>query len=146
MGCIQHDLSLSTWAQSKNGDDTGSSLFLYALNQLGPSQKDAFLAKDTLGRRPLHYGAIYGLTAVCRSILNYSQEHGYTTGLILSFDVQGYTPLHYAVIHNHKAVARLFLETIKISQTINETSNQTLTNLLRDTLFIALRYQNDDID
>ena len=130
--------------------ETGTSLFLQMLNQLGPSQKGVLLADDALGRLPLHYGALYGLTAICQSILDSLQRCGQDSSAagkaVLLVDSEGYTPLHYAVIRNHAAVAMLFIDILKMNyRTADKASDQDLRSVLGGLLRVALKYQYDDL-
>lgn len=130
--------------------ETGTSLLLQMLEQLGSSQKGVLQADDALGRLPLHYGALYGLTAICQSILNYLQEWGQGSfaarEAVLSADSEGCTPLHSAVIRNHAAVTRLFLDTLESKyQTGDEARDQHLKSVLGGLLLVALKSQYDDV-
>jgi glycerophosphodiester phosphodiesterase len=130
--------------------ETGTSMFLQLLDQLGPGQNGILQADDTLGRLPLHYGALYGFTAICQSILNSLQKWGQDSSAageaVLSVDSEGYTPLHFAVIRNHPAVASLFLDTLEMNyQTGDEARNQHLRSVLGGLLLVALKSQYDDI-
>jgi glycerophosphodiester phosphodiesterase len=142
-----------THTQGLTGQSHGeaaTSLFLQMLDQLGPSQSSVLQANDTLGRLPLHYGAIYGLTAICQSILNSLQKSGHGSSAageaVLSVDSEGYTPLHSAVIHNHPAVTRLFLDTLEMNyQTGNEARDKYMRSVLGGLLVVALKSQHDNL-
>lgn len=132
------------------GDDTGGqdgmgeSLFLRAVERLGPDGEDILLSTDILGRRPLHYGAMYGLQTVCQRILRYFEERGLLrlARQILTVDSQGQTPLHYAVINNHAGVTRIFLDVLDGVED-SETQNQTA--ISNEVFSIAVKYQHDEI-
>ncbi|KAB8073559.1 GDPD-domain-containing protein [Aspergillus leporis] len=129
-------------------DEVGNSLFLCAMEQLGPSRKDILSSKDIFGRTPLHYGALYGLPIICQSILGPPDAWGerYLASLILSLDSQGYTPLHYSVINNYATITRVFLDTLRLTAEIGDrTINQDLVTVLDDLFPIAIKYQYDDI-
>jgi glycerophosphodiester phosphodiesterase len=126
------------------------SLLLQMLEQLGRSQKGVLQADDALGRLPLHYGALYGLSAICQSILTSLQQCGQDSSAareaVLSVDSEGSTPLHSAVICNHAAVTKLFLDTVEIDYpTGDEATDQRLRSALGALLLVALRSQYDDI-
>ncbi|KAI9771312.1 MAG: hypothetical protein M1840_002282 [Geoglossum simile] len=125
----------------------GTSMLIAMLEQLGSGRKGVLLAKDGLGRLSLHYGALYGLSTICQSILNSSgQDPAATSEAVLSVDSAGYTPLHYAVIRRYVEVARLFLDTLDRNyENGDEARNQHLGNLLGGLLIVALKYQYDDI-
>lgn len=110
-----------------------------AFDYLAPRQKDALFAKDDHLRSRLHYGAMYGLKSICKSILNCAP--GNSAGLILSPDYLGLTPLHYAVIKNHVEVATTFLEILRLDNKIDAMVSWGFNDLL----VIALRYQHDAI-
>ena len=134
----------------QNDGKNGIGLFLLMLDQLGSSRADVLLAKDALGRHPLHYGALYGLTAICQSILNSLQEWAQYSfaaeEAILSVDDEGYTPLHSAVICNHTSVTQLFLDTLQTnSRSSDEARDRHLEEILTCLLFIALKSQSDEI-
>jgi len=129
--------------------EMGTSLLLQMLEQLGPSQKVVLQADDALGRLPLHYGALYGLSAICQSILNSLQVWGPGSSAareaVLSTDSEGHTPLHCAVIHNHAAVTGLFLDTLEMDyQNSDEARDQHLMSVLGGLLLVALKSQYDD--
>jgi glycerophosphodiester phosphodiesterase len=123
-------------------------LFLQILDQLGPKQKVVLEAQDALGRLPLHYAALYGLTAICQSILKSLQDCGQGSSAaldaILSADAEGYTPIQLAVGRGHTTVAELFLGVLEPScQTVDESRGQHLRSVLGGLLFVVLRSQYD---
>jgi glycerophosphodiester phosphodiesterase len=134
----------------RNQSETGTSLFLLMLDHSGSGQNAVLQTKYALGRLPLQYGALYGLTAICQSILNSLQERERSTSAaaeaVLSVDCGGYTPLHSAVIRNDEAITRLFLDTLKMHyQTGDEAGDRHLRSLLGGLLLIALKSQYDDV-
>jgi glycerophosphodiester phosphodiesterase len=125
------------------------SLLLQMLGQLGPSQKSVLQANDALGRLPLHYGALYGLSAICQSILNSLQQWGQDSSAakeaILSADSEGCTPLHSAVTQNHTTVTKPFLDAVEMDYPSgDEVTDQQLRSVLGDLLLVALKSQYDD--
>lgn len=129
-------------------DELGNSLFVCAIEQLGPTKKDILSSKDIFGRTPLHYGALYGLPIICQSILGSLDACGesYLASLILSLDSDGYTPLHYSVINNHAIIATVLLDTLRLTGRIGDrTIDQGLVTVLNDLLSIAIKYQYNDI-
>ncbi|RHZ73683.1 hypothetical protein CDV55_106143 [Aspergillus turcosus] len=132
----------SPCGHKKRRNEVVASCFLRTVQQLDDHKKDAFLEKDAIKRNCLHYGALYGLQAICQSILEPAlRDKSYAARLILSVDSQGYTPLHYAVINNHTAVADIFLTALDLER---KTSCD-LVPLLDELRFIAIRYQFRDI-
>jgi glycerophosphodiester phosphodiesterase len=134
--------------QSNGGTATG--LFIQILDQLGPRQRVVLEAQDAFGRLPLHYAALYGLTAISQSILNSLQKCGQSSSAaldaILSVDSEGYTPIHLAVARGHTTIAKLFLAVVELNfQTGDDLRDQHLRGVLGDLLFIVLRYQYDDL-
>ncbi|CAG8946936.1 unnamed protein product [Penicillium salamii] len=144
---LDHDLLnqiISKEGQRDESDTEKShSLFEFAFEHIVPRQTDALFSKDLCDRSSLHYGAIYGLDPVCKSILSCAQGlgGGYAANLILSSDSHGFTPFHYAVIKNHVDVANTFLEVLRL----DNRSDEELCWELDDLLIIALRYQHDDM-
>ncbi|CAG8109281.1 unnamed protein product [Penicillium salamii] len=144
---LDHDLLnqiISKEGQRDESDTEKShSLFEFAFEHIVPRQTDALFSKDLCDRSSLHYGAIYGLNPVCKSILSCAQGlgGGYAANLILSSDSHGFTPFHYAVIKNHVDVANTFLEVLRL----DNRSDEELCWELDDLLIIALRYQHDDM-
>lgn len=136
-------ISMEGQSDESDTESKTHSLFEFAFEHIVPRQTDALFAKDDCVRSSLHYGAMYGLHSVCRSILNCAQGlgGGYAANLILSSDSHGFTPFHYAVIQNHVEVANTFLDVLRL----DNRSDETLCWELDDLLIIALRYQHDDM-
>lgn len=130
--------------------ETEFDLFLEMLAQLRQISKQALQADDALGRLPLHYSALYGLTSICQLILDSLQGFGdgsfAAEEAILSVDYEGCTSLHYAVIHNHTAVTRLLLDILEINyKTGDKVKNQKVSCLLGNVLHVALQYQYNEV-
>lgn len=145
---VKRDGSITARSLDSHDSNDCDSLCIFAINQLQLDQREALLRKDVLGRLPLHYGSLYGLTAVCESITISLRawESGCHEEAISFPDSIGLTPLHYAVIHNHIAVARILLNSCA-SRSASEMGTRTdeLANLLSDLLVIAIRYQFDEM-
>lgn len=128
----------------------GMSLFLQLLKHLGPRSRDVLQAKDTVGRLPLHYGAIYGLTLFCQSILESSHDQHLDTSAtgkaLLTADNEGFTPIHWSIICGHTEITRLFLTALDTDvQTVDEAHDKHLIATLNGLLLSVLRYQDDDM-
>ncbi|KAI9750458.1 MAG: hypothetical protein M4579_006463 [Chaenotheca gracillima] len=131
-------------------EEAGTSLFLYMLEHLGPRSKDILQTKDIVGRLPLHYGAVYGLTTICQAILKTLQdqrEGDVDVGkIILAADDEGLTPLHWSVIYGHTDLIRCFLTALDtFSQTLGDVQGQSLSATLSELFLVALKSQNDDM-
>lgn len=95
-------------------DHPAVSLLQYLLDNLRPHQRDALLAKDLVGRTPLHYGAQYGFRVVCEIIIEHLQQWD-------MFDVsegidgknwqdsEGWAPLHLSVVGGHPLTTKALL-------------------------------------
>jgi glycerophosphodiester phosphodiesterase len=133
--------------------ETGTNIFVQMLQQLGTHHAahltEILQTADTFGRYVLHYSARYGLTEICRSILNSLKASGLGSSAsytISSTDLEGQTPFRYAVIHNHKAVIKLFIETLmEHNGGFEEGPDEATRKMLSDAFLVALRYQHDDI-
>ncbi|KAK2754570.1 hypothetical protein FQN54_006971 [Arachnomyces sp. PD_36] len=127
----------------------GSALFTRILEHLGSRRDTVLRAEDTICRLPLHYGARYGLTDVCHSILESLQgldrDPFASRDAILSQDSGHESPLKCAIVRNHEAVIKLFLDRLEMSyQRGDETKNEDTRKALSKLLNVALRYQHDE--
>ncbi|PKY05440.1 GDPD-domain-containing protein [Aspergillus campestris IBT 28561] len=143
----QSSLELLTCSQcddTEGKDGMGETLFLRAVERLGPDGEDVLLSMDIFVRRPLHYGAMYGLQTVCQRILSYFEDWEVLrlAGQILTLDSQGQTPLHYAVINGHAGVTRIFLD---ILNDVEDSEPHNKTAILNEVFSIAVKYQHDEI-
>ncbi|KAA8646328.1 uncharacterized protein ATNIH1004_007755 [Aspergillus tanneri] len=137
-----------SWCFASKHGETGNSLFLYIVEHLDYGRRDILSAKDAFGRISLHYSAIYGSPVICQSILNIAQYWGqdYPARLILSSDSQRFTPLHYAVINNHATATKILLTSVGFMNQIGDKNlGKNAMDTLEDLLFIAIKYQYDEI-
>ncbi|KAJ5108608.1 hypothetical protein N7456_005283 [Penicillium angulare] len=116
-----------------------------AVEHLCSVQKDIVFAKDYLGRLPLHYGALYGREAACKTILRHAKVQGQGSSHILSPDARGYTPFHYAVVENNFAVAQVFLNALVTEHERDTKLDGNHMNKIQELLNISIRYQLDDM-
>ncbi|KAI9828136.1 MAG: Glycerophosphocholine phosphodiesterase [Thelocarpon impressellum] len=87
----------------------------HLLHALKPHQRQALLAKDTYGRRPLHYAAQFGFVPVCDALLQYMRRWGQIDApeVIESEtwqDSEGWAPLHLSIIGGHPLTTKALLE------------------------------------
>lgn len=89
----------------------------YVLERVKPSQYHAIVAKDSYGRMPLHYGAQFGIVAVCKTLMKYMKEWG-VFKVENGFDSpewqdnEGLAPLHLAVTGGHLLTTKALLEAV----------------------------------
>ena len=95
-------------------DDDSVKMLIFVLEHLQPHQRKALNAKDSYGRRPLHYAAQYGLVVTCQLIIRYMQEWAQSCageGIDGSEwqDNEGLVPLHLAVVGGHPLTTKTLL-------------------------------------
>ncbi|EEP77277.1 predicted protein [Uncinocarpus reesii 1704] len=102
---------------------------------------------DYRGRSPLHYAAAYGVYDVCKFILdrlvratNAPNGMSPVEEALLWKDVEGNTPLQLAVVHGHATITETFLVALNSNGRMGQGDH-----LLQELLFIAVKYQHDDI-
>ncbi|KAI1803847.1 glycerophosphodiester phosphodiesterase GDE1 [Daldinia bambusicola] len=113
----------STAARPVNGnetqllgkDDETVQLLCYLLNSLQGEQRNALIAKDSLGRMPLHYAAQFGIVVLCQVVMAKMQEWGQFNvedGIDAPKwqDKEGNAPLHLAVIGGHPLTTKCLLQ------------------------------------
>ena len=95
-------------------DDESVQLLTFVLDNLNEEQRSALARKDTYGRLPLHYAALYGFVAIVEIVVKHMQDWG-------QFDVSdgidapewqdqdGLAPLHLAVINQHPLATKSLL-------------------------------------
>ena len=94
------------------------SLLQTLLDQLRPTQRSALLARDAVGRSPLHYSAQYGVRVVCQIIIEHLQAwklfdvQGGIDGPAWQ-DLEGWAPLHLSVVGGHPLTTQALLEAEK---------------------------------
>ncbi|WEW59841.1 hypothetical protein PRK78_005322 [Emydomyces testavorans] len=120
------------------------------LLESGQIESGTLQAVEYRGRVPLHYSAAEGAYEVCEwlvdSLLHSIDAPSTVVDTLLLQDAEKCTPLHLAVIYGHTSVTSLFLDFFKPdAQSGRNTKTVQTDNLLRDLLFIALRYQHDDL-
>ena len=102
-------------------DDESVSMLQYLLDQLRPTQRSALLARDGVGRSPLHYAAQYGVKVVCQIIIEHLQSwklfdvQGGIGGPAWQ-DSEGWAPLHLSVVGGHPLTTQVLLEAEKWPQ------------------------------
>lgn len=89
----------------------------YVLEGMKPSQYHAVVAKDSYGRMPLHYGAQFGILAVCKTLMKHMKEWGVfqvENGIDSPEwqDNEGMAPLHLAVMGGHLLTTKALLEAV----------------------------------
>lgn len=93
-------------------DSPAATTFGQILKLLYSTQLYLLQGENTLGRLPLHYAAIFGLSGVCRKILAVGQESAPASPqskVLIARDKLGLTPLDYAVRRGHTGVATILL-------------------------------------
>lgn len=98
-------------------DVTILDMLSYVLERMKPTQYHAIIAKDSYGRMPLHYGAQFGIVAVCKTLMKYMQQWGHfkTENGIDSAewqDNEGMAPLHLSVMGGHLLTTKALLEAV----------------------------------
>ena len=97
------------------------SLLQKLLDQLQRTQRSALLARDIIGRSPLHYAAQYGVKVVCQIIIEHLQAwklfdvQGGIDGPAWQ-DLEGWAPLHLSVVGGHPLTTQVLLEAEKWRQ------------------------------
>ncbi|KZZ92543.1 Ankyrin repeat-containing domain protein [Moelleriella libera RCEF 2490] len=93
-------------------DSPAARTFGQILELLQSTQIHLLQGENTLGRLPLHYAAILGLSGVCRKILAVGQESAAASpqsNLLIARDKPGLTPSAYAVRRGHTSVVAILL-------------------------------------
>lgn len=95
--------------------ENNRSLLAYILSRLSTSQHGALEQKDSFGRLPLHYAAMYGLLEMAQTYLKCMQTQRQFSGsaaadAVLLQDSEGYTPLHLGVLGGYPSITKLLLE------------------------------------
>ncbi|ORY64125.1 Glycerophosphoryl diester phosphodiesterase family-domain-containing protein [Pseudomassariella vexata] len=96
-------------------DDEAVQILTYLLDCLQPAQRSALVARDSLGRFPLHYAAQFGFVVLCEIIMAKMQEWGLFNvekGIDAPDwqDKEGNAPLHLAVIGGHPLTTKALLQ------------------------------------
>ena len=104
--------------QSAGMEDGSVSLLQYLLDSLEPGHRPSLLARDAMGRTPLHYGAQYGLVSVCRIIIQHLQAwklFRVDDGIAGPGwqDNEGWAPLHLSVVGGHLLTTQALLDAEK---------------------------------
>ena len=102
-------------SESLSGDIEKHPLLAFVLDRLRPDQRCALKERDSFGRMPLHYAAMYGLLEVTQLYLKElrdQEKYPLQTAVeaILAQDSDGHTPLGLGIIGGYPAVTRTLLE------------------------------------
>lgn len=132
--------------ESPSGKEAAALLSYDMIQQFKVMAQDILQRKDALGRLPFHYCGQYGLTTICKFILD--SLHGQDPSnlkcskALLVEDSDGWTPLHLSVIGRHHDVTMLFLNYLDAN--LGPTSKkQDLAPAIDYLMMIALRQQDD---
>lgn len=105
---------------------------------------EILLTKDSSGRLPLHYAAMYRLDLVCEQILQALRSRpGEVERALLSTDNEGMTPLHLAVSSNCKSTAKLMIAALLLCTGSKEKLK--VSTVMGDVFNFALQHQNNKI-
>ncbi|KAI9724185.1 MAG: Glycerophosphocholine phosphodiesterase [Chrysothrix sp. TS-e1954] len=112
MSYAQQETDSSNYLQE---DDASAQQLVFVLDQLSPTQQEAVVARDALGRIPLHYASQHGFVVLVDILKRRMRAWGMLADYenfdqIKWKDTDGNTPVHLAVFGGHVKSTRTLLE------------------------------------